>query len=76
MTGPGSCSAPSSRPVRHRSAVAAARGAGFLLNATGPARLRFVPPLAITAADLDALAAALPADPRHRSHRSAQEPSP
>ncbi|GAB3039868.1 acetylornithine aminotransferase [Nocardioides flavus (ex Wang et al. 2016)] len=42
-------------------AVAAARAAGFILNATGPTRLRFVPPLVITAADLEALAAALPA---------------
>ena len=42
-------------------AVAAAREAGFILNATGPSRLRFVPPLVITAADLDALDAALPA---------------
>ena len=42
-------------------AVAAAREAGFILNATGPSRLRFVPPLVITRADLDALDAALPA---------------
>ncbi len=42
-------------------AVAAAREAGFILNATGPSRLRFVPALVITAADLDALDAALPA---------------
>jgi acetylornithine aminotransferase len=42
-------------------AVAAAREAGFILNATGPSRLRFVPPLVITADDLDGLAAALPA---------------
>jgi acetylornithine aminotransferase len=42
-------------------AVAAARDAGFILNATGPSRLRFVPPLVITSADLDALGAALPA---------------
>ena len=41
-------------------AVAAARAAGFILNATGPTRLRFVPPLVITADDLDALAATLP----------------
>ena len=41
-------------------AVAAGRAAGFILNATGPSRLRFVPPLVITAEDLDALAAALP----------------
>ena len=42
-------------------AVAAAREAGFILNATGPSRLRFVPPLVITESDLDALGAALPA---------------
>ena len=41
-------------------AVAAGRAAGFILNATGPSRLRFVPPLVISAEDLDALAAALP----------------
>ncbi len=42
-------------------AVAAARDAGFILNATGPARLRFVPPLVISADDLASLAASLPA---------------
>jgi acetylornithine/N-succinyldiaminopimelate aminotransferase len=42
-------------------AVAAARDAGFILNATGPSRLRFVPPLVITQDDLAALDAALPA---------------
>ncbi|MFC7363235.1 acetylornithine transaminase [Nocardioides astragali] len=42
-------------------AVAAGREAGFILNATGPSRLRFVPPLVITESDLDALDAALPA---------------
>ena len=41
-------------------AVAAARGAGFILNATGPTRLRLVPPLVITGDDLAALDAALP----------------
>ncbi|MCW2737756.1 acetylornithine transaminase [Nocardioides sp.] len=41
-------------------AVAAARDAGFILNATGPTRLRFVPPLVITSDDLDALEASLP----------------
>ncbi len=41
-------------------AVAAARDAGFILNATGPTRLRFVPPLVITSEDLDSLDAALP----------------
>ena len=42
-------------------AVTAAREVGFILNATGPSRLRFVPPLVISADDLDALGAALPA---------------
>jgi acetylornithine aminotransferase len=41
-------------------AVAAAREAGFILNATGPTRLRLVPPLVITRDDLEALDAALP----------------
>ncbi len=36
--------------------VARAQARGFLLNNTGPARLRFVPPLTITAADIAALA--------------------
>ncbi len=40
--------------------VSAAREAGFILNATGPTRLRFVPPLVITGDDLQALDAALP----------------
>ncbi|WP_277500675.1 MULTISPECIES: acetylornithine transaminase [unclassified Nocardioides] len=39
-------------------AVAAAQDAGFILNATGPARMRFVPPLVLADADLDALAGA------------------
>jgi acetylornithine/N-succinyldiaminopimelate aminotransferase len=41
-------------------AVATARDAGFILNATGPSRLRFVPPLVLTSDDLDALGRALP----------------
>ena len=41
-------------------AVVAGREAGLILNATGPSRLRFVPPLVITGADLDVLADALP----------------
>ena len=36
--------------------VARAQARGFLLNNTGPARLRFAPPLTITEADIDALA--------------------
>jgi len=55
-------------------AVAAAREAGFILNATGPSRLRFVPPLVITTDDLEAFAVALPGIlDRARSH--AQETS-
>ena len=57
-------------------AVAAARAAGFILNATGPTRLRFVPPLVITADDLDALGRRPPADPRRRPCRSRQEATP
>ncbi len=55
-------------------AVAAGRDAGFILNATGPTRLRFVPPLVITAADLDALATALPTI-LDRARTAAQEAS-
>jgi acetylornithine/N-succinyldiaminopimelate aminotransferase len=59
-------------------AVAAARDAGFILNATGPTRLRFVPPLVITSADLDALGAALPAvlDTARTAARSNTETTP
>ncbi|HLU41878.1 MAG TPA: acetylornithine transaminase [Microthrixaceae bacterium] len=39
-------------------AVVAGQDAGFILNATGPDRMRFVPPLVLTDADVDALAAA------------------
>lgn len=38
--------------------VAAAQDAGFILNAPTPSRLRFAPPLVLTDADVDALAAA------------------
>ncbi|HYJ28468.1 MAG TPA: acetylornithine transaminase [Nocardioides sp.] len=55
-------------------AVAAARDAGFILNATGPSRLRFVPPLVITGDDLAALDAALPAV--LDTARAAQEATP
>ncbi len=55
-------------------AVAAAREAGFILNATGPSRLRFVPPLVITTGDLDALGAALP-EILDRARSNAQETS-
>ena len=40
--------------------VARAQDQGFLLNNTGPARLRFAPPLTIPESDLDAFAAAWP----------------
>jgi acetylornithine/N-succinyldiaminopimelate aminotransferase len=39
----------------------AAREAGFLLNVTGPSALRLAPPLVISAAQVDAFLAALPA---------------
>jgi acetylornithine/N-succinyldiaminopimelate aminotransferase len=38
--------------------VAAGLDAGYLLNATGPSTLRFVPPLVLSEADVDAFAAA------------------
>ena len=56
-------------------AVAAGRDAGFILNATGPSRLRFVPPLVITTADLDALGAALPDILDHARSAAAREAS-
>lgn len=40
--------------------VTAARRAGFIINATGPATVRLAPPLIITAADTDSFVAALP----------------
>jgi len=40
--------------------VAAAQEAGFILNATGPDRIRFAPPLVVSDADVDALVAAWP----------------
>ena len=40
--------------------VAAAQDAGFILNATGPDRIRFAPPLVVTDAEIDALVAAWP----------------
>jgi acetylornithine aminotransferase len=40
--------------------VARAQERGFLLNSTGPARLRFAPPLTITESDVRALAEAWP----------------
>jgi acetylornithine aminotransferase len=56
-------------------AVAAARDAGFILNATGPSRLRFVPPLVLTADDVDALGRALPQILRS-ARTAAQETTP
>ena len=56
-------------------AVAAARHAGFILNATGPSRLRFVPPLVLTSDDLDALGRALPQVLRS-ARTAAQESTP
>ncbi|WP_139978822.1 acetylornithine transaminase [Nocardioides litoris] len=41
--------------------VAAAQDAGWIINATGPDRIRFAPPLVVTDADVDALVAAWPA---------------
>jgi acetylornithine aminotransferase len=43
---------------RAAAVVARAQDAGFLLNSTGPARLRFAPPLTITEADIAALGVA------------------
>ncbi|WP_370289618.1 acetylornithine transaminase [Nocardioides sp.] len=40
--------------------VAAALDAGWIINATGPDRLRFAPPLIVSAAEVDALLAAWP----------------
>ncbi len=40
--------------------VAAAQQAGFIVNATGPDRVRLAPPLVVTDADVDALLAAWP----------------
>jgi acetylornithine/N-succinyldiaminopimelate aminotransferase len=40
--------------------VAAAQAAGFIVNATGPERVRLAPPLVVTDADVDALLAAWP----------------
>jgi acetylornithine/N-succinyldiaminopimelate aminotransferase len=40
--------------------VAAAQEAGFIVNATGPDRVRLAPPLVVTDADVDALLAAWP----------------
>ncbi|CAM3906513.1 acetylornithine transaminase [Nocardioides zeicaulis] len=56
-------------------AVAAGRDAGLVLNATGPSRLRFVPPLVITDADLDVVARALPTVLDHARAAHAQETS-
>jgi acetylornithine aminotransferase len=41
--------------------VAAAQEAGFILNATGPSRLRLVPPLVVSEADVESFVVAWPA---------------
>jgi len=41
--------------------VAAAQDAGWIINATGPDRIRFAPPLVVDVADVDAFVAAWPA---------------
>lgn len=41
--------------------VAAAQEAGFIVNATGPSRLRLAPPLVLTEADVEAFVTAWPA---------------
>ncbi|MCL2543055.1 MAG: acetylornithine transaminase [Nocardioidaceae bacterium] len=40
--------------------VAAAQDAGWIINATGPDRIRFAPPLVVEAADIDGFVAAWP----------------
>jgi acetylornithine/N-succinyldiaminopimelate aminotransferase len=45
---------------RAAAVVARAQDAGFLLNNTGPDRLRFAPPLTVTEADISSLAQAWP----------------
>lgn len=40
--------------------VAAARDAGFLVNATGPATVRLAPPLIVTRQEVDTFVSALP----------------
>lgn len=40
--------------------VAAAQDAGWIINATGPDRIRFAPPLVVPASEVDALVAAWP----------------
>ena len=48
-------------PNERGEVVKAAQERGYLLNNTGPSRLRFAPPLTITEGDLDAFADAWPA---------------
>ncbi|GAA5153530.1 acetylornithine transaminase [Nocardioides marinquilinus] len=52
--------------------VAAAQEAGFIVNATGPSRLRLAPPLVLTEADADAFVAAWPGV--HGSARQGRTP--
>ena len=52
-------------PSRTRPAVvAAAQEAGFIVNATGPDRVRLAPPLVVTDADVDALLGGVAGHPR------------
>ncbi len=50
----------STAPALGPAVVAAARSAGFIVNATGPLTLRLAPPLVLTTAQADELLAALP----------------
>ncbi|WP_283770547.1 acetylornithine transaminase [Nocardioides faecalis] len=52
LTGPGAPAAPA--------VVAAAQDAGWIINATGPDRIRFAPPLVVSAAEVDAFVQAWP----------------
>ncbi|MBS4754285.1 acetylornithine transaminase [Nocardioides sp. zg-ZUI104] len=52
LSGPGAPAAPA--------VVAAAQDAGWIINATGPDRIRFAPPLVVSAAEVDAFVQAWP----------------
>ena len=60
------------RRARRRDVEAAARRAGFLVNAVQPDAIRLAPPLILTAAEVDEFLAALPGDPRSRGERHDQ----
>lgn len=49
------------RGVEAPAVVTAAQQAGWIINATGPDRIRFAPPLIVSEAEIDALVAAWPA---------------